>query len=580
MEDAAAVGAPSGWGPPTTASSFLLQAVACPAPWAPDYVPAGIRATFVAAGFPTRKPPLVVPLGAPLNDVIGALREVLAYCTLTAEDAQYKSILTFGSYDKFEKPNLPELLACIVLIALGPLTSQQLHLFIEDRLRSAGGLSPPTGFLFFWRVFTRVFAPLSLCSFGYLSLCCSAVSTPLAVAAALAAGFFLSFPSVSPEALSPWVGAFLVPCYAFTFGLNVYCVVGAQMLFCLLTKLTCKSFCLLIMCCFCSYFVPFADHRTMQMIVTCIAILAVDFLTFPRRYCKSVNSGVTLMDLGVGGIIFTSGMVSRHAKGTHKTSEPLLSAVARAASQSSVLGLFGLLRLIFMSLTDLHVSPSEYGLHWNFYMTLMVVCALVFEASVQLALLHKIFAGYQAVISFFDLEEWMMEGPRTNFFSANREGILGSFGFLCVFLMAVSLGHFFVTHAPLNEATKSEHLSFTFLGIGLMLQEWFGLLPRRRFVNLSWVAFVTGIEVFAVAASTTTDALAARVSPQWSLRGTNENQLIIFLIANVCVGIVNMSLRCLLQPAVAVWAILTAYVSLLFVCGHLLGRSGRRIKII
>ncbi|KAL8443457.1 hypothetical protein Emed_006812 [Eimeria media] len=448
MEGTAAATPPSAWGPPTTVSSFLLQAFACPAPWAPHYVPPAIHATFLAAGFPSRKPPLGAPLGGPLQGILGALGEVLADCTLAAEDAQYKSILTFGSYNKFEKPNLPELVACIVLIALGPLTSQQLHLFIENRLRNAGGSPYPSGLLFIWRALTRVFAPLSLFSFGYICLCCSSVSTPLAVAAALAAGCLLSLPSLSPETLSPLIGAFLVPCYAFTFGLNIPCVVGAQVLFCLLVKLTpsasaaaaslAAAAVFLLLCaalvlpdnsrdavsltCCCrsdsgvstlkkGYFVPFADHRTMQMIVTCIAILAVDFLTFPRKYCKSVNSGVTLMDLGVG---------------ISKTNEPLLAAVARAASQSSVLGLFGLLRLIFMSLTNLHVSDSEYGLHWNFYMTLMVV-----------------FVCYQAVISFFDLEEWMMEGPRTSF--------------LCLFLIAVSLGHFFVTYAPLNEATKQEH---------------------------------------------------------------------------------------------------------------------------
>ncbi|KAL8435979.1 hypothetical protein ACSSS7_002024 [Eimeria intestinalis] len=157
---------------------------------------------------------------APLKGLMETFGEVLGDCTLTAEDAQYKSIITFGSYDRFEKANLPELLACIVLIAV------------------RGVSFPPTGFSFFWRTFSRVFAPLSLYSFGYISLCCSGVSTPLAVAAGLAAGFVLSLPSLSPEVLSPWIGAFLVPCYAFTFGLSLYRVVGAQILFCLLTKLT------------------------------------------------------------------------------------------------------------------------------------------------------------------------------------------------------------------------------------------------------------------------------------------------------------------------------------------------------
>ncbi|CDJ29670.1 uncharacterized protein EMH_0023360 [Eimeria mitis] len=338
------------------------------------------------------------------------------------------------------------------------------------------------------------------------------------------------------------------------------------------------------------------------MIVTCAAILGVDFLTFPRKFCKSVNSGVTLMDLGVGGIIFTSGMVSSYSKGSPKKRESLWATVSQAALHSGPLGIFGLIRLLFMSLTNLHVSETEYGLQWNFYMTLMVVFVLgelvctysghPYKAgSIGLLLL----VCYQIVISSADLDEWMMEGPRTNFFSSNREGILGSIGFLCLFLMAVALGHFVVTRAPTHQE-KSEtnpkrlnlfslvlHLySFAFLCIafGLFLQEGFGLLARRRFVNLTWVAFVGGIELFAVGTATLADALAARVCPQWALRGTNDNQLIIFLLANVCVGAVNMSIRTLLQPAVMVWLIMTGYMLLLFFCSLRLGVAEKRIRIL
>lgn len=73
---------------------------------------------------------------------------------------------------------------------------------------------------------------------------------------------------------------------------------------------------------------------------------------------------------------------------------------------------------------------------------------------------------------------------------------------------------------------------------------------------------------------------SARVCPQWALRGTNDNQLIIFLIANVCVGAVNLSIRTLLQPAFVVWAIMTAYMLFLFVCAHRFGVEQKRIKIL
>ena len=51
------------------------------------------------------------------------------------------------------------------------------------------------------------------------------------------------------------------------------------------------------------------------MLYTCICILAVDFPAFPRRYAKAEAHGSGLMDVGVGGIILASGLVSRATRG-------------------------------------------------------------------------------------------------------------------------------------------------------------------------------------------------------------------------------------------------------------------------
>lgn len=609
METATAKGAPSLWGPPNTLSSFLLQAFACPAPWSPHYVPPGIRSSFISAGFPFRRP----PTGATKS--LRALGEVLSDCTLTAADKQYKSILTFGSYNKFEKPNLLELLTCVTLIGVSPLVAQQLVLLIKNRL----GVSmsrPVSLWCLLLLVLRRLFLPLCALFFVYFYLLLPPVSLSLVAAAAAAAAALLSLPAAAPEALSPFACCFLIPCYAFLFPVPIHVVLGIQLIICALATFICQGIPgtislqrlqgggeLSTLGKNRGHLVSFADHRSMQMIVTCAAILGVDFLTFPRKFCKSINSGVTLMDLGVGGIIFTSGMVSSHSKGCPNRQESLWAYVSRAALHSGPLGIFGLIRLIFMSLTNLHVSETEYGLHWNFYMTLMVVFVLGELVCVYSG--HPYKAGaigllllicYQIIISVGDLEDWMMEGARTNFFSSNREGILGSVGFLCLFLIAVALGHFVVTRSPTQQTRKSKttnkrlnllslvlHLyffAFLFISFGLLLQEGIGLLARRRFVNLTWVAFVGGIELFAVGTATLSDALAARVCPQWSLKGTNDNQLIIFLLANVCVGAVNISIRTLLQPAVVVWFIMTSYMLILFICAHRLGVAEKRIRIL
>lgn len=117
----------------------------------------------------------------------------------------------------------------------GPIGSQQLQLFTQNRL----GANETAASARFWlRVMSRIFMPLSALYFLYMYLCIPGVPIPLLAAAALAVGAFLSLPSLNPAYLSPLVGAFLVPCYAFSFPVNLYRVIGAQALFFVVTKFT------------------------------------------------------------------------------------------------------------------------------------------------------------------------------------------------------------------------------------------------------------------------------------------------------------------------------------------------------
>ena len=47
---------------------------------------------------------------------------------------------------------------------------------------------------------------------------------------------------------------------------------------------------------------------------TAICILAVDFVVFPRRFCKAETYGTGLMDLGVGSFIISNAIVSPEAR--------------------------------------------------------------------------------------------------------------------------------------------------------------------------------------------------------------------------------------------------------------------------
>lgn len=56
-----------------------------------------------------------------------------------------------------------------------------------------------------------------------------------------------------------------------------------------------------------------SGFRGGMMMYTFVAILAVDFHAFPRRYAKAETYGTGLMDVGVGAMVFAGGLVSKAA---------------------------------------------------------------------------------------------------------------------------------------------------------------------------------------------------------------------------------------------------------------------------
>jgi len=61
---------------------------------------------------------------------------------------------------------------------------------------------------------------------------------------------------------------------------------------------------------------PFVtNYRAFVNAASAICILAVDFLVFPRRLCKTETNGTGLMDAGVAGYVFANAIVSPEARG-------------------------------------------------------------------------------------------------------------------------------------------------------------------------------------------------------------------------------------------------------------------------
>jgi hypothetical protein len=61
------------------------------------------------------------------------------------------------------------------------------------------------------------------------------------------------------------------------------------------------------------------SFRAIIMSLVCFCILAVDFPVFPRVFAKTEETGISLMDLGVGAMMFSAALVwkVRHVQGMH-----------------------------------------------------------------------------------------------------------------------------------------------------------------------------------------------------------------------------------------------------------------------
>ena len=177
-------------------------------------------------------------------------------------------------------------------------------------------------------------------------------------------------------------------------------------------------------------------YRSVMMTLTCISILAVDFTAFPRRFCKAEEGGIGLMDLGVSSFMFSSALVSRLARAPM----PLRAPAKHDTSSliKSVLPLFalGLVRFVTVSAADYQAHVSEYGVHWNFFLTMAVVTTIMWLLPLQQRLCLPVAAAlallHQASLAL-GVRDYILHAPRTNgCFSANRECIIGSLGYMSI----------------------------------------------------------------------------------------------------------------------------------------------------
>lgn len=187
--------------------------------------------------------------------------------------------------------------------------------------------------------------------------------------------------------------------------------------------------------------------RAIINLLTAICILAVDFQCFPRILAKTETFGFALMDTGVGLYVFSNGIV---APEIYKEADDIR--LNRKKLKSTLMAslpliVLGVARFVVINELDYQQHISEYGVHWNFFLTLAVTKVL---GTIIIGLLPRIEYTKFAAIFVLTLHELSLQlglanyvidnenkVRRDNFVNANREGIVSILGYVAIYIASV-----------------------------------------------------------------------------------------------------------------------------------------------
>lgn len=354
-------------------------------------------------------------------------------------------------------------------------------------------------------------------------------------------------------------------------------------------------------------------YRSQMLVITALAILAVDFHIFPRRFAKCETWGTSLMDLGVGSFVFSMGIVSarksiwsrfnmNYQMGFFEELKSLTVKIVKSFQDSFTVFLLGIGRLILIKLFNYQEHVSEYGVHWNFFVTLSLLQPMKYvmefcfyflrlnNFNILIGLIASF--GYEYLLqrnNKYLLNYLLNEENRETIFDKNKEGIFSLIGYFSIYLIGESVGGFLLPGivTPFNlfkNSRKSDIVEFkrkpSFLATKLSLSSelclfiytiFFDLLLvfvqssstflniSRRFANLQYVLFVISYNLnyligfklinrlftYISKGSQFDDVVDDTTNVPYSLESINNNGMLIFLVSNVLTGLINLTFNTL-----------------------------------
>ncbi|EOR01795.1 GPI-anchored wall transfer protein 1 [Wallemia ichthyophaga EXF-994] len=321
------------------------------------------------------------------------------------------------------------------------------------------------------------------------------------------------------------------------------------------------------------------NYRGYLLFFTFISILAVDFNVFPKVLSKTESFGTSFMDLGVGSFTLAFGLVDAryHLLGKYNTRKVL------------PLVVLAMMRLISVTVTNYPQHYSEYGTHWNFFLTLAALPLLAkpltilnIHTRIQFSWMAIVIGCvFQLVLALTSLQHWSLNAPRANLLSHNKEGLVSIVGYLCIYLFGLDIGLYSLPQHPYayfrNTLTKPVHadqrgkllsvlFSYAILywcGYGVVRGLNMGV--SRRIANLPYVLWTAAFNTTFLTLFVLIDLVHFKTPARQSLAvpgmmgAINSNALALFLIANVFTGLVNLSMQTIYAGTVTSLAVLAAY---------------------
>ncbi|KAG2124919.1 GWT1-domain-containing protein [Suillus cothurnatus] len=338
-----------------------------------------------------------------------------------------------------------------------------------------------------------------------------------------------------------------------------------------------------------------------MMLMTVLSILTVDFPVFPHFLAKCETYGVSLMDISVGSFVFSQGIVSAIPiiKDISYLQAPVLPKLKSISRKMIPIIVLGILRVILMKGTKYPEHVTEYGVHWNFFLMLVllpiievllhpiILCIPIALLGLWIGVLH------QFALSSRGMKDFLLNTSWSNIISANKEGLLSLLGYVSIHILGLSLGTVILPPSPSffrmqqqllngpsshrpskfdpsaprqNAKIVIELLSYSVVWWMLLAFMRLGLEVSRRMENISYVLWVTAYNTSFILDPTDPSGkwlLIKEKGPKSStpalLEAINKNAFILFLLSNVATGLINLNIQTMFVGNMKVMCLLCAY---------------------